>query len=468
MRVEVDKSELEQLKWTAERSDLLDAACGVGLWQAILKDADAMHPESRWSWSPEFRRLLGFESAAEFPDLVTSWSDRLHPEDIDATFAAFGGHLTDKTGKARYDVSYRLKMRDGSYRWFRATGGCMHMPDGQIRACGSLCDIHDATMIKLQAESEARDDAFAVSKIAEALEALSHGNLTCQITDELAPKMQRLKDDFNSALAALSETMTDVTHTAAGAHGQANSMRQASGELSARSAAQASSIEETSAAVVEITSTVKQTADLAKESAHSAEGSREKSQACSDVVQEAVAAMEEIEKSSEAIGSIIGTIENIAFQTNMLALNAAVEAARAGDAGRGFAIVASEVRSLAQRSTEAAKEIADLITSAKSHVSNGVGLVQNTGESIKEISVDVAKISESMSSMSQAAAEQSMALSEIERAIADLDQLTQQNSAMAQHNEEGASQLTDAIAHLEQVAARFKIDSGGMANVHAA
>ena len=77
----------------AEWLDVLDRHCGVGLWDAILHDGDAMHPDSRWIWSAEFRRLCGFLDATEFPDVVQSWSDRLHPEDVDPTFAAFGEAL---------------------------------------------------------------------------------------------------------------------------------------------------------------------------------------------------------------------------------------------------------------------------------------------------------------------------------------------------------------------------------------
>jgi len=119
---------------------VLDRHCGVGLWDAVLHDGDAMHPQSRWSFSAEFRRLCGFGGEAEFPNVVRSWSDRLHPDDADATFAAFGTAL--KTG-GPYDTTYRLKMKDGSYRWFRATGGVVRDQQGIARrACGSLVDIH--------------------------------------------------------------------------------------------------------------------------------------------------------------------------------------------------------------------------------------------------------------------------------------------------------------------------------------
>lgn len=455
--MEIDDADYERLSRIADRSDLLDESAGIGLWQAILVDGDAMHPESEWTWSPEFRRMIGFETEDEFPDKVQSWADRLHPDDVDATFAAFAGHLEDKTGAARYDIIYRLKIRDGSYRWFRATGGCRHLPSGQIRACGSLADVHDAEVLRLKVDEEARTDAAAVEVLADALAALAQGDLSVRLDDVLPEKMSRLRDDFNTALTALSSTMATALDTANTSEQHATEVRTSVEQLTMRSASQASSIEETSAAVVQIASTVKHTAELATDSARSAQGSREKSDACREVVARTVDAMGAIEKSSDEIGSIIGTIENIAFQTNMLALNAAVEAARAGDAGRGFAVVASEVRSLAQRSTDAAREISDLINAARGHVSKGVGLVKNTGDAITEISQDVTLISESMSSVSQAASEQSAALEEIEIAIAELDQLTQKNSTMAQNNEVIAARLSDSVSRLGTVISQFTL-----------
>src|SRR5581483_7678242 len=93
----------EELNALRERSDLLDTACGVGLWQAVLFNADAFDPQSVWTWSPEFRRLLGYSNEVDFPNVCQSWSDKLHPDDVAATFAAFNTHLKDKTGATRYD-----------------------------------------------------------------------------------------------------------------------------------------------------------------------------------------------------------------------------------------------------------------------------------------------------------------------------------------------------------------------------
>ncbi len=133
----------------AERTSLLDRSAGVGLWDAELFQGDAMHPKSAWRWSPEFRRLVGFahDDLAGFPDVVGSWSDRLHPDDAERVFAAFNGCLNDRTGRTGYDVLYRLKMKGGEYRWFRAVGGVARDKSGAaLRACGALIDVHNETV----------------------------------------------------------------------------------------------------------------------------------------------------------------------------------------------------------------------------------------------------------------------------------------------------------------------------------
>lgn len=139
---------------------LLERHAGVGLWDAVLHRGDPAHPASHWHWSADFRRLLGFTDIADFPDTMASWADRLHPDDAEATFAAFQASLADTETDRGYDVTYRLRVRDGSYRWFRAVGGVARDPSGRpIRACGSLIDIHDQRV----AEDDKRETMHALS-----------------------------------------------------------------------------------------------------------------------------------------------------------------------------------------------------------------------------------------------------------------------------------------------------------------
>ena len=450
------QAELDELK---ERVGVLDHHAGVGLWQAVLHQGDAMHPESRWTWSPEFRRLVGFQSERDFPDVVTSWSDRLHPEDVEPTFAKFGAHLADLSGRTPYDAMYRLKMRDGSYRWFRATGGCARGPAGEpLRACGSLVDIHaQKTAEDAGRESIQQERAIVVNSIGVGLSKLAAKDLTYRMSADIPEAYRKLREDFNAAIAQLEDALQNVTLSADAIQTGTQDMSTASDDLSHRTEQQAASLEQTAAALDEITATVKKSAEgatHARQVVAAADGDAKKS---AIVVRQAVEAMDAIAKSAQQISQIIGVIDEIAFQTNLLALNAGVEAARAGDAGRGFAVVASEVRALAQRSAEAAKEIKGLISTSATQVDHGVKLVGETGKSLERIMAQVTEINDVVGAIAAGAKEQATGLDEVNSAVNQMDQVTQQNAAMVEQSTAASRSLSQETAQLAGLVGQFRI-----------
>nr|MBP6547201.1 chemotaxis protein [Phenylobacterium sp.] len=216
----------------------------------------------------------------------------------------------------------------------------------------------------------------------------------------------------------------------------------------------------------EITATIRQTATGAKAAAAVVLAARGDAQASGDVVQQAVAAMSQIETSAQEISQIIGVIDEIAFQTNLLALNAGVEAARAGEAGRGFAVVASEVRALAQRSAEAAKEIKALISTSSQQVNSGVQLVGQTGEALQRIVDRVAEIDGMVGEIAATAQEQSVGLAQVNTAVNQMDQVTQQNAAMVEETTAAASSLKSEAGELTRLISGF--DTGAAATTPAA
>jgi methyl-accepting chemotaxis protein len=447
-----------RLQAISERSELLDEACGVGLWDAVMPNADPAHPEAKWTWSAEFRRLCGYRTEADYPNVMQSWSDRLHPDDAPRVFAAFGGHLQDKSGNTRYDATYRLKMPDGSYRWFRATGGCRYSADGATaRACGSLSDIHAQTMAEAAIKDQGARTAAVADGLSAALKALADGDLTARISEKFSDKFEVLAENFNASMVRLQDTMASIAANAEGVHSTAAEVTQASDNLSQRTEQQAATLEETAAALDEITATVRKTAEGAGEARHLVTNAKQDAESSTAVVHETVTAMNGIEHSSKQISNIIGVIDEIAFQTNLLALNAGVEAARAGDAGRGFAVVATEVRALAQRSADAAKEIKALISGSGQQVQAGVKLVADTGRALGRIVEQVAKLNDLIAEIAASAREQATGLDQVNNAVNQMDQVTQQNAAMVEQTTAASHSLAHEADALSRLVGQFKV-----------
>lgn len=221
---------------------------------------------------------------------------------------------------------------------------------------------------------------------------------------------------------------------------------QGSTDLSQRTEEQASALEQTASSMEELTSTVKQSADNAAQANQLASTARHQADQGGEVVSQAIIAMDAISQSSRKIADIISVIDEIAFQTNLLALNAAVEAARAGEQGRGFAVVAGEVRKLAQRSANAAKEIKSLITDSVRKVDDGGKLVEQSGQTLKEIVTAIKKVSDIVAEMAAAAREQATGIEQVNKAILQMDQVTQQNAALVEQTA-AASQIVNSQVH---------------------
>ena len=441
------------------RADVLDASCGVGLWDAVLFNADAMHPESQWTWSAEFRRLVGHSSTADYPNVVQSWSDSLHPDDAARTFAAFAESLKETSGRCSYDVEYRLKVRDGSYRWFRATGGCKLDVNGRVHACGSLVDIHALKMAQAAVNSEAEGARQFIESVSGALERLSDGDLTVAVQGEMQGHYAEIKSNFNSAVERMRDALAEVAEAARNIREGANGINTAANSLSRKIEEQASFVEESASAMKDITAAVRRAAEGSLRAAAVARSARQDAEKSGEVVQEAVKAMGEIEGSAKQITQIIGVIDEIAFQTNLLALNAGVEAARAGDAGRGFAVVASEVRALAQRSAEAAREIRTLISTSTQHVDKGVSLVDSTGKTLQGIIAKVAEAAALVEEISHSAQEQTTSIAQVNQSVSQVEQTTQNNAAMVEETAASSRSLSDDAVQLNALVAKFKLDA---------
>ena len=295
--------------------------------------------------------------------------------------------------------------------------------------------------------------------LGEALAALSEGDLTRRVADDIPAEYAGLRDAYNKAASTLGEALAAVSASTGELARGSNEIARASDDLSKRTEQQAASLEETAAALDQITQTVRRTAEGAKQASEAATNARTEAQKSGDVMRDAVGAMGEIESSSSQIGQIIGVIDEIAFQTNLLALNAGVEAARAGDAGKGFAVVASEVRALAQRSAEAAKEIKALISTSSAQVGRGAKLVGDTGKALTTIVEAIANIDALVGEIAASTHEQATGMGQVNTAVNQMDQVTQQNAAMVEEATAAAASLRSEAASLAALISSFEVDA---------
>lgn len=228
-------------------------------------------------------------------------------------------------------------------------------------------------------------------------------------------------------------------------------------DLSSRTEQQAAAVEETAASMEQLSSTVKQNAENAHHASKLASEASQTATRGGKQVGDVVLTMQQISGSSKRIAEITSVINGIAFQTNILALNAAVEAARAGEQGRGFSVVASEVRTLAQRSAQAAKEIEGLIAESVERVNTGAKLVESTGRTMQDIVQVVTNVRDIMGEIASASDEQSRGITQISQAIVEMDSTTQQNAALVEESAAAADSLEDQSRMLTEAVSVFRL-----------
>ena len=266
-----------------------------------------------------------------------------------------------------------------------------------------------------------------------------------------------IEESLNTFTATISSTLSSIVQTQSRVSGHAEQLSSGAQALAQGATEQASAVEEIYATVDDLSKSAAQNVKVAAAAQENARQTGEQVTISSHQMEEMVAAMANISTSSQEIGRIIKTIEDIAFQTNILALNAAVEAARAGTAGKGFAVVADEVRSLSVRSDEAAKATKDLIENSVQATEQGSRIVGEVSVSLQKALELVMQSNTAISEIAQAVEHEAESIAQVSEGIGQISSVVQTNSASSEESAAVSSELFDQVHALETETKKFRL-----------
>lgn len=296
-----------------------------------------------------------------------------------------------------------------------------------------------------------------ISDLSRVLGAMSEGNFTVHPTADYSGDFVELSRSAELIGSQMREIISGINRTSDNVYNDASESAKGSDMLAAGTTRQAAALEELSASLSDISAKVNETAENASSAMKLADGAADVLASQHENMEQMTRAMNNISEQSKEIERIIGTIDDIAFQTNILALNAAVEAARAGEAGKGFAIVADEVRNLATKSAYAVQSTSKLITSAVSAVSEGSEIVQKNAESLDSVMEIFGRTKEMIGDISAAAGTQSESIEQITSGIAEISDVVQQTSATAQQIAASCEELNNQAIQLHEEVKHFTV-----------
>ncbi|MCR8746747.1 methyl-accepting chemotaxis protein [Romboutsia lituseburensis] len=289
------------------------------------------------------------------------------------------------------------------------------------------------------------------------LDEVSKGNFNVETEAEYIGVFKYIEESIQKITNDLSETMSQINVASEEVGAASDQVASGSQMLSQGATEQASSIQELSATIISISDKIKNTAKNAAEANSLTLSAGREVKEGNTQMKQMVNAMEEISFTSNEIGRIIKTIDDIAFQTNILALNAAVEAARAGSAGKGFAVVADEVRNLAAKSAEAAKNTATLIENSIKAVDNGTEIVNHTAQSLQKIIETTNKTTDVVNEIARESEEQANAIAEVTLGVEQISAVVQTNSATSEESAAASEELSGQAQMLKSLIDKFEI-----------
>ncbi|HNY64699.1 MAG TPA: methyl-accepting chemotaxis protein [Deltaproteobacteria bacterium] len=300
---------------------------------------------------------------------------------------------------------------------------------------------------------------FPVRKTVEKLEELStgEGDLTARLVVHSSDEMGELASRFNTFLSKLEEIITQVKSAALDVDTSSQEVSSSTRGLTGSVQEQARAFELMADTIEMMTTSIKSNAAAAEQGLKKTRAMVSMAGSSEESLNSLVSAMDEVSLASKRIGDIISTVNEVAFQTNLLALNAAVEAARAGEHGKGFAVVADEVRALAQRSSEASREIRKLIEDTVEKIRTSDSVAKSTGNAMQDIIREIDDISRTIEEFAAAAVEQTGGVDNLNRAVLAINTTSRKNTQTLDVLGQSAGQMLSAADRLTGGVGRFRV-----------
>lgn len=299
-----------------------------------------------------------------------------------------------------------------------------------------------------------------INTVKRSIEEVTAGNLGVSIPEFGNNCAGRLIPGINSLSGNIATLVREIRASSQTAMTLSDRLSTRSAQLSVKTEQQSASLVQTAASMEQMAASTKNNADNTRLASEQANVATLQARKGGELMGQVANNMQSITECAQQMTEIISLIDGIAFQTNILALNAAVEAARAGDHGKGFSVVAEEVRNLAHRSAEAAKNIKALIEVTSTNVTQGANVVSQAEKNMREIVTGSGNVSRLMDEISASTSEQEKGISQITLALSELERVTQSNVAMAEELNGSSDVLRNQVIELQARTRNFRLDQG--------